>query len=62
MNNNKINQYDQKISLRNFIEECKKDTSIISNKFYGYIENNTICLYCKQYYSGQGNNYPILYF
>ena len=60
-NNNKINQYDQKISLRNFIEECKKDTSIISNKFYGYIENNMICLYCKQYYSGQGNNYPILY-
>ena len=45
----------------NFIEEFKKDTSIISDVFYGILETNNICLYCKQNYSMQGKNFPICY-
>jgi len=60
-NNIQINQYEQKTTLMNFIEEFKKDTSIISDVFYGILETNNICLYCKQFYSGQGKNFPICY-
>ena len=60
-NNIKINQYEQQTTLINFIEEFKKDTSIISDVFYGILETNNICLYCKQFYSGQGKNFPICY-
>ena len=60
-NNIQINQYEQQTTLINFIEEFKKDTSIISDVFYGILETNNICLYCKQFYSGQGKNFPICY-
>ena len=60
-NNIQINQYEQETTLMNFIEEFKKDTSIISDVFYGILETNNICLYCKQNYSMQGKNFPICY-
>ena len=60
-NNIQINQYEQQTTLINFIEEFKKDTSIISDVFYGILETNNICLYCKQNYSMQGKNFPICY-
>jgi hypothetical protein len=60
-NDIQINQYEQQTTLINFIEEFKKDTSIISDVFYGILETNNICLYCKQFYSRQGKNFPICY-
>ena len=60
-NNPFINQYNQKTAFKNFFDDFKKQTSIISDIFYGIQETNTICLNCKNIYSRQGQQYPICY-
>ena len=60
-NNAIINQYDQQTAFKNFIEDFKKQTSIISDIFYGIQETNNTCLNCKNYFSRQGKQYPICY-
>ena len=60
-NNPFTNQYNQKTAFKNFIDEFKKQTSIISDIFYGIQETNTICLNCKNIHSRRGSSYPICY-
>ena len=68
INNNKenndsdqVNQYDQKNSFISFFQNFKKQTSIISDIFFGIQENTNICLFCKNNYSSKGKLYPICY-
>jgi ubiquitin C-terminal hydrolase len=56
-----INQYDQRTAFQNFFNEFKKQTSIISDIFFGIQETNSICLNCKNFYSRQRKEYPICY-
>jgi len=56
-----VNQYDKNNAFNYFIEDFSKQTSIISDIFYGIIETNNICLYCKNKYESQGKPYPICY-
>ena len=56
-----INQYNQQQTFAYFFEEFKKQTSIISDIFFGIQETNNICLNCKNYFSRQGKPFPICY-
>ena len=56
-----INQYNQQQTFAYFFEEFKKQTSIISDIFFGIQETNNICLNCKYYFSRQGKPFPICY-
>jgi len=56
-----VNQYDKNNAFKFFLEDFSKQTSIISDIFYGIIETNNICLYCKNKYESQGKPYPICY-
>ena len=56
-----VNQYIQKEAFKFFIEDFMKQTSIISDIFYGILETNNVCLYCKNKYLSQGKPYPICY-
>ena len=60
-NNPFTNQYNQKTAFKNFIDEFKKQTSIISDIFYGIQESNTTCLNCKNIHSRRGQSPPICY-
>jgi len=56
-----LNQYDRKNAFINFMNDFLKECSIISDTFFGIIETTNICLYCKNFYSSKGINYPICY-
>ena len=56
-----VNQYDKNNAFNYFLEDFSKQTSIISDIFYGILETNNICLYCKNKYESQGKPYPICY-
>ena len=56
-----LNQYDKMNTLNYFMNEFKKETSIISDLFYGFNETTNVCQYCKQYYNSRGQNEPICY-
>ena len=62
-NNNydKVNEYDQKDAFMFFFRDFSKQTSIISDIFFGIQENTNICLFCKKNYSSKGQPYPICY-
>ena len=60
-NEQQVNQYDQKESFEYFIKEFSKDTSIISDIFFGILETTNICQFCQRFYSNQRQNYPICY-
>ena len=60
-NSNKANQYDQKDAFSYFFQEFQKQTSIISDTFFGIQETTNQCLFCKNKYSSQGKAYPICY-
>ena len=47
INNMNINQYDEKQVFNYFIEDFKRNNSVISDYFYGIIEARTECLWCK---------------
>ena len=44
-----------------FIQDFAKQTSIISDIFFGVMETTNICLNCKNNYSSQGKPFPICY-
>ena len=44
-----------------FINEFQKETSIISDLFFGFTETTNICQYCNNYYSSQNQIVPISY-
>ena len=56
-----LNQYDKNSALNYFFAEFQKETSIISDIFFGFIETTNICQNCKIYYNSQGLENPICY-
>ena len=60
-NSDQVNQYDQKETLSSFFKDFQKQTSIISDIFFGIEETTSICLYCQNNFESQGKNLPILY-
>ena len=56
-----LNQYDKENAFNHFFNKFQKDSSIISDLFFGIIETNTECLNCKNIYNEQGLNNPICY-
>ena len=56
-----LNQYDRNSAFTYFMNDFKKECSIISDVFFGFTETTNICLFCKNVYSSQGKNYPICY-
>ena len=60
-NNYKVNQYDQQNSLLFSLKEISKETSIISDIFFGIEEITWKCLFCKEKYSKKGRPIPIRY-
>ena len=55
-----INFYNQNDSF-SFFMGFEKECSIIADEFYGIIESTNVCLYCKNIYSSQGLNNPVIY-
>ena len=60
-NNLPLNQYDKNNTLINFFNEFTKETSIISDLFFGFSETTNICLNCKFIYNSQNKPNPICY-
>ena len=56
-----INHYDKQEIMNYFFEDFKKETSIISDLFFGIIETTTVCQNCKINYNSRGMNNPIFY-
>ena len=56
-----INHYDKQETMNYFFEEFMKETSIISDLFFGIIETTNVCLNCKINYNSRGMNNPIFY-
>ena len=57
----KLNQYDKSNALEHFMSEFQKETSIISDIFYGFNETTNICQFCKNNYNSKGQKEPICY-
>ena len=58
---NSVNQYDKYITLMNFFNEFTKETSVISDLFFGFNETTNVCLNCKKYYTSRNETFPICY-
>jgi len=61
MDNRPLNQYDRTNSLNHFMDEFKKELSIVTDIFFGVQETRTQCFNCRNIYSSQGRNPPICY-
>ena len=60
-NSQQLNQYDRNNAFNYFLNEFKKDCSIISDIFFGFTETTNECLNCKNIYNSQGRISPICY-
>ena len=56
-----INQYDKKLTLMNFFNEFTKETSVLSDLFFGFNETTNVCLHCKYNYNSRNKPNPICY-
>ena len=56
-----LNQYDKTNALNHFFNDFQQECSVISDVFFGIIETNNECLYCKQNYNSKGMDNPICY-
>ena len=56
-----VNQYDKRSIFESFLKDFSKQTSIISDIFYGIQETTNVCLNCKNKYTMQNKAYPICY-
>ena len=56
-----LNQYDRNNAFCHFFNEFIKETSIISDIFFGFNETTNECLYCKNRFNLQGFPNPICY-
>ena len=56
-----LNQYDRLNSHNYFFNDFNKDSSILSQNFFGFNETTTECLYCKNISINQGTPTPIYY-
>ena len=61
VNSEPLNQYDKNNALNYFLNNFKKDCSIISDLFFGFNETTNECLNCKNHYNSNGLNNPICY-
>ena len=61
MENRPLNQYDRSNALNHFMDEFKKELSIVTDIFFGIQETRTQCFNCRNIYSSQGRNPPICY-
>jgi len=50
-----------KIPANSQNHDFQKEHSIISHEFFGITKKINVCLYCKELYSRQGQNFPIAY-
>ena len=56
-----LNQYDKNNSYYHFCLDFMKDSSVISDNFYGINETTNECLNCKNMYAMNNMNTPICY-
>ena len=56
-----LNQYDRNNAFLFFFNSFQKETSIISDLFFGFNETTNECLYCKNINNSQGLANPICY-
>ena len=56
-----LNQYIKKNSLSHFFNDFQKETSIISDTFFGFTESTLQCMNCKKIYEMKGMNPPMTY-
>ena len=56
-----LNQYDKVNAFNYFFKEFQKETSIISDIFFGFTETTNECQYCKFNCISQGKANPICY-
>ena len=56
-----LNQYDKNNAFNFFFNGFKKETSIISDIFFGFTETTNECQNCKYIFNSQGKNNPIVY-
>ena len=56
-----LNQYDKKNSFEHFFNDFQKETSILSDIFFGFIETTNECQNCKNIYNSKGMQIPICY-
>ena len=59
--NSPLNQYDRKNTLNHFLDEFKKELSILTDLFFGIHETRTQCFNCRNAYGSRGQNTPICY-
>ena len=59
--NQPLNQYDKTNAFNHFFEEFLKETSVISDIFFGISETRNECQNCKAIYNRQGKEGPICY-
>ena len=59
--NQPLNQYDKNNIFNHFFASFKKETSIISDVFFGIIETTNECQNCKFIYNSKNMNAPICY-
>jgi ubiquitin C-terminal hydrolase len=60
-NGKNLNQYNKMSALTDFFNSFQKETSIISDIFFGFNETTNECLNCKYKYESQGIQNPICY-
>ena len=58
---NAYNQYDKKIVFDYFLCDFENQLSIISDLFFGWIENTNECCNCKTFFNSRGLDNPICY-
>ena len=56
-----FNQYDKINVLDYFIDDFQKQLSIISDIFFGLLQNTNECIFCKKNYKLMDNSNPICY-
>ena len=61
MNYPPLNQYDRNNSYYYFLNDFKKEASVISDTFYGVNETTNECLNCKNMYNMNNMNTPLCY-
>ena len=59
--NQPLNQYSRQIVQNQFLNDFKKEGSIISDHFFGFTETTNECLNCKQKYLYNRLPVPICY-
>jgi len=56
-----LNQYDKNNAFIHFMSDFQKETSIISDVFYGFNETTNVCQFCKNNFNSKGQQEPICY-